>query len=292
MVPRTTVLVCSVWFSLPPTTNTWFDDRCTVVQAKRGSGRLPREAQELVLGEKMWNFCEALPALNSYPPTARRLPLRLAAADPSNGGSGRVFQTVMGLVNLQVTFFRADMHLAGWWADEIVFWTRAVRGVCRTWQPLKFPPSRYQVSSMMTEAISAQGTGKRSAVYHLSVMLLYTSTVAQRTEKPGSLTPVAPPLATMADWVVATEAQYLAVGMGVMNSSHIWDSSSKWYTLPVTPLYGIQPPTVMRSPSNWAMAKKITLRGGRQLHSSLDGSYWKTWLRNSSGLYMVLPPPT
>ena len=37
--------------------------------------------------------------MSSYPPTARRLPLRLAAADPSSGVSGRVFQTEMGLAD-------------------------------------------------------------------------------------------------------------------------------------------------------------------------------------------------
>ena len=196
MVPRNTVLVCSVWLSLPPTTNTWLDDRCTTAEAKRGSGRLPRETQEFVLGKKMWIFSETLASpSNTYPPTARRLPLMLVAADPSSGVSGRNFQT--------------DVWLADWWADWIAFWMRVVRGVCSTWQPLKFPPSRYQVSSMMTEAISPLGTGKRSAVYHWSVMLLYTSTVAQKTGKPGSLTPAAPPLTTMADQVVAAEAQYL-----------------------------------------------------------------------------------
>ena len=47
--------------------------------------------------------------------------------------------------------------------------------------------------------------------------------------------------------------------MGLRNSSHSWDCSLKWYTLPVVmSLYGIPPPTVMRFPLNWVRAKPTT----------------------------------
>ena len=49
--------------------------------------------------------------------------------------------------------------------------------------------------------------------------MLYTSTVTQDTDL-LSLRPVAPVLAIMADWVVATEMRNLAVGMGLRVGIH------------------------------------------------------------------------
>ena len=80
-------------------------------------------------------------------------------------------------------------------------------------------------------------------------------------------------------WMVASEGQTLAVGMGLRNSSHFWNSSLRWCTLLIIPAC-ITPPTVMRCLLNWVMAKAVTRRGGTWLHSSQDGfpvflcSYW------------------
>ena len=103
MDPRNTVLVGLSWSSVPPTTNTRLNDSCTTVQAQSDSGRSPVVAltQELVREKKTWTAGEA-GCLLSYPPTARRFPLRLAAADLFSGVSGRVFQTEMWLADWSV----------------------------------------------------------------------------------------------------------------------------------------------------------------------------------------------
>ena len=102
MDPRNIALEYFLLLSHPPTTNTWLDANCTVVQAQHGSGRSQVVAliQELVRGWKMWTAREA-EVSSSHPPTARRLPLRLAAADSISGVSGRVFQTDMGLADVR-----------------------------------------------------------------------------------------------------------------------------------------------------------------------------------------------
>ena len=107
MNPRNTVLVRLPWSLNPPTTSTWLDDSCTVVHTYRGSGKSPVVTliQKLVRGTKIWTALEAEVSL--CPPNARRLPLRLAAADAISGVSGRVFQT--------------DMWLADWSVGEIAF---------------------------------------------------------------------------------------------------------------------------------------------------------------------------
>ena len=54
--------------------------------------------QELVRGRKVYNAGEE-GVQASRPPTARRFPLRLAAADSTSGVSGRFFQTEMLLAD-------------------------------------------------------------------------------------------------------------------------------------------------------------------------------------------------
>ena len=60
--------------------------------------------QELVRGEKMRTAGDER-VLSLYPPTARRFPLRLAAADLTSGVSGR--------------FFQSDIRLADWSVGEV-----------------------------------------------------------------------------------------------------------------------------------------------------------------------------
>jgi len=106
MVPMKTVLVFP-----PPMTIIVLDDSCTAVQQYRGC-RSPVMilTQELVRGKKTWTaggrdrVCMANQrtvstnvALN--PPTANRLPLRLAAVDLFSGVLGRVFQTDVPLAD-------------------------------------------------------------------------------------------------------------------------------------------------------------------------------------------------
>lgn len=77
--------------SLPPLTKSLLGGSGTVVLPNHGSGMsLPSLTQELVIRKKACTAEETMPSL--CPPTASRLPLRLAAADTLIGVSGRTFQ--------------------------------------------------------------------------------------------------------------------------------------------------------------------------------------------------------
>ena len=97
-----TVLVGFLWSSLPPMTIVVFDESCTAVQQLRGCGRSPVVilTQELVRGKKMLTAGEGgVSGLIMSPPTANKLPLRLAAPDAFCGVSGRGFQTDVWLAD-------------------------------------------------------------------------------------------------------------------------------------------------------------------------------------------------
>ena len=154
MDPRNTLFVCMSWLSLPPITNSWLHDSCTAAPARHGSGSSPVATliQELV---KMWTAWEGgIPRL--YPPTAKRLQFKLAAADVLSGASGRIFQT--------------DIWPADSWVGEVAFWMRVVRGAYRTvgmlMASVPILPIWYQLSVMVTEVMIPQGVGRGSAVCH------------------------------------------------------------------------------------------------------------------------------